>query len=72
MADYEQQLAMEQEDRLNMGPETEEVEEEEGGTLGPCGCTDYHLADCPIVAPSYTEWDETPWYERDEEEGKWG
>lgn len=18
-------------------------------TLGPCGCTDYHLADCPLV-----------------------
>ena len=19
----------------------------EDGTLGPCGCTDYHMADCP-------------------------
>jgi hypothetical protein len=19
--------------------------------LGPCGCTDYHMADCPLVSP---------------------
>lgn len=21
---------------------------DDDGTLGPCGCTDYHMADCPI------------------------
>lgn len=26
--------------------EAEPVDDD--GTLGPCGCTDYHLADCPV------------------------
>ena len=31
-------------DRLDEDKEREEAEQ----TLGPCGCTDYHMADCPI------------------------
>ncbi len=27
-------------------PLTEDVDE---FTLGPCGCTDYHMADCPLM-----------------------
>ncbi len=23
--------------------------------LGPCGCTDYHMADCPLIAPDLYE-----------------
>ena len=33
-------------------------EEDEAETLGPCGCTDYHMADCPTVN----------WYGYNEEE----
>jgi len=24
------------------------ISDEEHETLGPCGCSDYHMADCPI------------------------
>ena len=30
----------------------DEDKEREEETLGPCGCTDYHMADCPIRAPA--------------------
>lgn len=26
------------------------ADENDPGTLGPCGCTDYHMADCPTIA----------------------
>lgn len=31
-------------------------------TLGPCGCTDYHMADCPLV---------TSRWEQDDSEEMW-
>lgn len=36
-------------------------------TLGPCGCTDYHMADCPTRtgyadAMSAAEYDVDDWY----------
>lgn len=46
---------------------------EDDETLGPCGCTDYHMADCPTRtgyadALSATEWgnDVDRFYDRDQ------
>jgi hypothetical protein len=30
-----------------------EVEPPEPDTLGPCGCVDYHVADCPTLTERY-------------------
>ncbi len=30
-------------------------EEDEAQTLGPCGCTDYHMGDCSLVTSAYRE-----------------
>lgn len=38
---------------------------EDDDTLGPCGCTDYHMADCPLRTGSsdYGDWDDhDPYY----------
>jgi hypothetical protein len=34
--------------------------ESEPGTLGPCGCVEYHLADCPLRAPDRYPPDDDP------------
>ncbi len=46
-------------------------------TLGPCGCTDYHMADCPILTdrqttddPPEPDDDEHPFDEEDEDEAE--
>lgn len=31
-------------------------DEEDDGTLGPCGCVDYHVADCPTRTGSHDYW----------------
>ena len=40
-----------------------EDEEEASDTLGPCGCTDYHMADCSVVTGDYGEADDRWWEE---------
>lgn len=33
----------------------------------PCGCTDYHMADCPLrTCYEPTEWDDDAWYDRED------
>lgn len=41
--------------------------DEGDGTLGPCGCIDYHYADCPTRAGAH---DDSP--EPDDYEPDWG
>jgi hypothetical protein len=31
----------------------DEGQELDPDVLGPCGCVDYHMADCPLVTGSY-------------------
>lgn len=46
--------------------------EEENDTLGPCGCVDYHMADCP-TRTGYSDYlnemetrsDQDAWYDMD-------
>jgi len=49
----------------------EDEEMEEDFTLGPCGCTDYHMSDCPTrTTYTYDADDSEPldyWEEEDEE-----
>lgn len=35
------------------------------GTLGSCGCVDYHYADCPIRTSHYSPDELDDWYESD-------
>lgn len=44
------------------------TEYEEDETLGSCGCTDYHMADCPLVTSrreAQDEPDQDDWYDQD-------
>lgn len=34
---------------LSVTDKGKELFDQEGDTLGPCGCTDYHMADCPLM-----------------------
>lgn len=35
-------------------------EREDDGTLGPCGCVDYHMADCPLMTDRFGGHDDPP------------
>lgn len=43
-------------------------QEEPTDALGPCGCTDYHMADCPLVTERFAGQDPP----EPDEEGRWG
>ena len=38
-------------------------EEEVDDTLGPCGCVDYHMADCPTRTGYADSFDQDDWYD---------
>lgn len=43
-------------------------EQREDDTLGPCGCVDYHMADCDLKTGGsviFTGDDPDDWYDRD-------
>ena len=36
-----------------------------------CGCTDYHLADCPVVTPSFDDYPYDGSYDYDDNPARW-
>jgi len=45
------------------------TDESDDETLGPCGCTDYHMSDCPTRTDSHTFREYEPYPEDDDHDG---
>lgn len=43
------------------GEVTLDLEDDEPETLGSCGCTDYHMADCPTRQPAIDDYEDDPY-----------